>query len=85
MTWFDSLRRLRDSVRRSSSGAASATRDVLPLPRRLIAVSSAGVAVGLGLMAGWGEPRRCPAPCSPRVRCARKVSARRCIFRKAAS
>ena len=53
MTWFDSLRRLRDSVRRSSSGAASATRDVLPLPRRLIAVGSAGVAVGLGLMAGW--------------------------------
>ncbi|GAB2891629.1 HlyD family type I secretion periplasmic adaptor subunit [Paraburkholderia jirisanensis] len=50
---FNSLCRLREIVQRVWSDSATSDANTLPLPRRLIAVSIAGVVVGLGLLWGW--------------------------------
>ncbi|WP_232517901.1 HlyD family type I secretion periplasmic adaptor subunit [Burkholderia ambifaria] len=48
-----SLHRMSEAVKRLWPDSVTPGTNTLPLPRRLIGVSVAGVAVGLGLMWGW--------------------------------
>ena len=49
------LRRLAETVRGLLDGSQVSDSNTLPLPRRLIAVSAVGVALGLALMWGWAS------------------------------
>jgi HlyD family secretion protein len=53
MKAFMSFHRLSEAVARFWPDSAASDTGALPLPRRLISVSVAGVAVGLGLMWSW--------------------------------
>ncbi|WP_175950507.1 HlyD family type I secretion periplasmic adaptor subunit [Burkholderia sp. BCC0405] len=53
MRTFMSLHRMSEAVKRLWPDSVTSGTNTLPLPRRLIGVSVAGVVVGLGLMWGW--------------------------------